>query len=147
MSNDETLKFWKFDIENKTYENYKTFSKMDISRDHNSLIKINKEKVLIGSGNEGILKIINIKNLQFETRIFSHRGHINSFLILDDRTLITSGDDYKLKQWDIKSLNQIGVYDALKLNWFEAMIQLPDQNGKKRIAAASLEKILFILEY
>ena len=25
MSNDETLKFWKFNIENKIYENYKTF--------------------------------------------------------------------------------------------------------------------------
>ena len=116
-------------------------------QDHNGLIKIKNNKVIISGNADGTIIIVNVKYYQIECRVKVHVGYTNSIIVMDDNTILTSGDDVILKQWDLDTYIQIGERNDFNINWIISMTQIDDKNGKKRIVGCTLDNNIHIFEY
>ena len=109
-------------------------------QDHNGLLKIKNNRVIISGNSDGTIIIVNVKYYQIECRIKVHVDFNNS-------TILTSVDDVILKQWDLDTYIQIGERNNYKINWIISMAQIDDKNGKKRIVGCTLDNKIHVFEY
>ena len=62
-------------------------------QDHNGLLKIKNNRVIISGNSDGTIIIVNVKYYQIECRIKVHVGFTNSIIVMDDNTILTNVDD------------------------------------------------------
>ena len=148
VGNDDTIRFWNINLNNDLgYDNFMILKKIGNFQDHNGLIKIKNNKVIISGNADGTIIIVNVKYYQIECRVKVHVGYTNSIIVMDDNTILTSGDDVILKQWDLDTYIQIGERNDFNINWIISMTQIDDKNGKKRIVGCTLDNNIHIFEY
>ena len=148
VGNDDTIRFWNINLNNELgYDNFMILKKIGNFQDHNGLIKIKNNKVIISGNADGTLIIVNVKYYQIECRVKVHVGYTNSIIVMDDNSILTSGDDVILKQWDLDTYIQIGERNNFNINWIISMVQIDDKNGKKRFVGCTLDNNIHVFEY
>ena len=148
VGTDDTVRFWNINLnDDYDYENFMIMKKIGNFQDHNGLLKIKNNRVIISGNSDGTIIIVNVKYYQIECRIKVHVGFTNSIIVMDDNTILTSGDDVILKQWDLDTYIQIGERNNYKINWIISMAQIDDKNGKKRIVGCTLDNKIHVFEY
>ena len=100
----------------------------------NGMKKLNDEKFVVGGYK--FIHIINGVNKQVEAEIFAHDEIIWCVILLKDGTLLSSGNDKSIKQWDLTTYKCLSEKKKAHENGIITMAELPDG----RIATGSLEQ-------
>ena len=98
----------------------------------NGMKKLNEEKFAVGGYK--FIHIINGVNKQIEAQIFAHDEIIWCVVLLKDGTLLSSGNDKSIKQWNLNTYECISEKKKAHENGIITIAELPDG----RIATGSL---------